>query len=59
MSKQLIMNFTVPPSVDDLEVMAGEALESLPEELVEFCDSLAVTLEDFPDESLEQELELD
>ena len=59
MSKQLIMNFTVPPSVDDLEVMAREALESLPEELLEFCDGLAISLEEFPDETLEAELELD
>ncbi|MCB1721294.1 MAG: metallopeptidase family protein [Alphaproteobacteria bacterium] len=58
-AKQIIMNFTVPPSIDDLNVMAASILESLPEELLEFCDSLAISLDEFPDETLEQELELE
>lgn len=58
-AKQIIMNFTVPPSVDDFEVMAEEAQELLPEELVEFCDNLAVAIEEFVDETTEQDLDLD
>lgn len=57
--EQIIMHFTVPPSADDITVMAGAALAALPEELVEFTESLAVTVEDFPDEAVLQELELD
>ncbi|MBL4804513.1 MAG: metallopeptidase family protein [Alphaproteobacteria bacterium] len=58
-SKRIIMNYTVPPSLDDVEVMASDALETLPEELMEFCDGMALIIEDFPDEALEEELDLD
>lgn len=58
-SKQIIMNFSVPPGNDDLDVMANSIFESMPEELLEFCDGLALVIEDFPDEATEQELELE
>ena len=58
-TKRIIMNYSTPPSEDDLGVMAGHALETLPEELSEFCDSLEIVVEDFPDEATEQELDLD
>jgi predicted Zn-dependent protease with MMP-like domain len=53
------MNFTYPPSIEDMEVIALDALESLPEELMEFCDELGIMVEDFPDEVTESELGLD
>ena len=60
MSQQkIIMNFTVPPSIDDLTVIAEEALENMPEELMEFCDSLAIQIEEIADESIETDLELE
>ena len=58
-AKQIIMNFSVPPSIDDMEVMANAVLEVLPEELLEFCDGLALAMEDIPDETMEQELDLE
>ena len=58
-AKRIIMNFTVPPSHDDLEVMAAAIIENIPEELAEHCESLAVVIDEFPDEALEHELELD
>jgi len=57
--RKIIMNFSVPPSLDDLEVMADEALENLPEELEDFCDNISIQLEELPDETMEQELDLD
>ncbi len=57
--QQIIMNFSRPPSIDDLEVMAAQVLETLPDELVEYCDKLSVQIEDFPDTVIEQEQELD
>ena len=53
------MNFTVPPSADDLEVIAGGVLEQLPEELAEFSDGLSVVIEELPDETVEQDLDLE
>lgn len=57
-AKQIIMNYTVPPGLDDLGVMANEALELLPEELTEFCDGISLVIEDFPDETTERDLDL-
>ena len=56
---QIIMNFTTAPSPDDLLVMAETILESLPTELEEKCEDLAVVIEEFADEGLEEELDLD
>ncbi len=57
--KQIIMNFTVAPGLDDMEAMAISVLDVLPEELVRYCEGLAIVLEEFPDEALEQELDLE
>lgn len=58
-AKQIIMNYSLPPSCEDIEVIAGEILETLPVELIEFCDGVAIKAEEFPDESTEQELDLE
>jgi len=57
--QQIIMNFTVPPSAEDIEAIAKEALASLPNELARHCENLAVQVEDFPDETTEAEMELE
>ena len=49
--ERIIMNFSVAPSAEDIEVMALGALESLPEQLMELCEGLAVKVEDFPDDA--------
>ena len=41
------MNFTVPPGNEDIEAIASNVLDGLPEELMIFCESLAVRIEDF------------
>ena len=56
--KQILMNFSLPPGLDDVEVMSVAIVENLPEELVEYCEELVVQVEDFPDEALESELDL-
>ena len=58
MSQQIIMNFSLPPSPDDIIVIAQEHFESLPEELAEFCDELIIQIEELPDEATESDLEL-
>jgi predicted Zn-dependent protease with MMP-like domain len=57
--KEIIMNFSVPPSTEDISVIASTTLDSLPEEILEFCDGLAINIEEIPDESLEEDLDLD
>ncbi len=53
------MNFTLPPNVEDLKAIADLVLESLPEELVELCDSLIIQIEELADNVLESDLELE
>jgi len=57
--KQIIMNFSTPPSLEDIQVLAEEAFESLPEELAQFCDELEIRVDDFPDAALEQDMDLE
>ena len=59
MNQQIIMNFSMPPSDDDLSVIANEQLQNLPDELLEFFDDLTVQVEDIPDEATESDLELE
>mgnify|MGYP006286016067 CR=1 FL=1 len=57
--KQIIMNFASPPGLEDLEALAGQLLETCPEELLEYCDELAIRVEEMPDSAIEIELELE
>jgi predicted Zn-dependent protease with MMP-like domain len=57
--EDIIMNFSAPPSIDDLGVMARNALQSLPDELIEACDGMAIKVEDFPDDTIQHDLDLE
>ena len=58
-TKNIIMNFSLPPSAEDLEVLANEALEELPSELSEYMDDTEIVVDEFPPEELEDELGLE
>lgn len=55
---EIIMNFSTPPSVDDVAVMARQILEALPDELSTKCEELALEIEEFPDDATEQDMDL-
>lgn len=55
----IVMNFASPPSGDDLMAIAQQVLESLPDELTEACEDLVLSIEEFPDETLEQDMGLE
>jgi predicted Zn-dependent protease with MMP-like domain len=57
--QQIIMNYSVPPGMEVLEIMAATLLDSLPEELLEHCDGLAIRCDDFPDDNATEELDLE
>lgn len=59
MSQHIVMNFSAPPSDDDLLVIANEQLQIMPDELSDHCEDLTIQMEDFPDEATETDLELD
>lgn len=54
------MNYTVPPGVEDLEVLATSVFETLPDEILRFCENpLEILVEDVVDETIEADLDLD
>ncbi len=57
--QQIIMNYSVPPGAEEIEVMAATMLDNLPEELLEYCEGLAIKVEDFPDETIIGELDIE
>ena len=58
-AKQIIMNYTTPPGLNDFETLAAAILESMPDELEEHCEDLNVVVEDFPDDATQADMELD
>lgn len=51
--------FASPPSIEDITVLAEEALKTLPQELLQAVAGVGVRVEDFPDEATEQEMDLE
>ncbi len=56
--QEIIMNFSTPPSVDDIVVMARQTVVTLPDELTRKCIELILEVEEFPDETIEQDMDL-
>lgn len=57
--RQIIMNYTVPPSREDMEVLALGILECLPDELERYCNEISVVVEDMVDDTLSADLDID
>ena len=57
--QSIIMNYTVPPSMEDLETLAQAVLQVLPEELLRNCEEITLAIEDMVDETTQQDLDLD
>ena len=53
------MHYTTPPSLEDLQAIAASAIEQTPQELFDYVDGLDLIVEDFPDESLVEDLDLE
>lgn len=56
---QIIMNFSTPPSIDDLNVIATSQFELMPDEIADQVENISIQIEDMPDEATEAEMELD
>jgi predicted Zn-dependent protease with MMP-like domain len=48
-----------PPSLEEIERLAAEAFETIPEELRRHVGGVAFRVEDFPDEETEREMDLE
>lgn len=56
---KIIMTYAAPPSADDIGEMATEILESLPEEILEFCETLAIQVEEVADDATQSDMDVD
>jgi predicted Zn-dependent protease with MMP-like domain len=51
--------FTTPPTLDDLAAIAEQALATIPKELRAHVGSVVLRVDDFPDEEVERDMELE
>jgi len=58
-AKSIFVGFTVPPSIKDIEEVAELIIDDLPDGLRKYVGKLKVVVEDFPDEFIMQEMELE
>ncbi len=58
-SSCIILNYSVPPSIDDLETLSSGVLEALPEEISRHCSDLIIVVEDIAEESILDDLDLE
>ncbi len=58
-TRHIIMNYTVAPSLEDLEIIGGSVLQSLPEILSCQCEDLDLVVEDMVDEVTQDDLSLE
>ena len=52
-------SFTAPPTLADIEVMARAALATIPAELRRHATDVVIRVEEFPDEDVEEEMDLE
>lgn len=57
--KQIVMNFSTPPSADDVQAVAQSVVDSIPDELQTFCEDMDILLDEFPPAEVVDELELE
>src|SRR4051812_29529350 len=56
---RIIMSFSAPPSADDIVEMAKDILGTLPEEILEYCETLALQCDELADEAMQQQMDID
>jgi predicted Zn-dependent protease with MMP-like domain len=56
---KIIMTFSAPPSADDIQQMAEEIYDTLPEEILEFCETLVIQVEEETDDATMADMEID
>jgi predicted Zn-dependent protease with MMP-like domain len=58
-TKAIFVGFTVPPSLEDIQEIAENIVDSLPDGIDKYIRKLKILVEDFPDDFIQQELELE
>lgn len=55
----MMMRFTTPPSLEQLEDMARRAFAGIPEALRRYAGDVVIQVMDFPDDETEEEMDLE
>ncbi|SMF32041.1 Predicted Zn-dependent protease, minimal metalloprotease (MMP)-like domain [Tistlia consotensis] len=55
----LLHRYGAPPTIEDMEAMAREALSAIPVQLRRFVENVAIRVEDFPDDETMDEMDLE
>ncbi|HUA53188.1 MAG TPA: metallopeptidase family protein [Candidatus Sulfotelmatobacter sp.] len=55
----MVQSFTRPPTLDDLAALAEQALAAIPEALRAHVGNVVLRVDDFPDEEVERDMELE
>jgi predicted Zn-dependent protease with MMP-like domain len=58
-TKAIFVGFTVPPSIEDIDGIANAILDELPDSLRKRTATLKIQVEDFPDDFIQEEMELE
>ncbi len=58
-TKAIFVGFTVPPSLEDIEGIAATIIDELPQALQKYTGKLAIDVEDFPDDFIAEEMEIE
>ncbi len=56
---RVIPHHSTPPSCAELETIAAAAFADIPEELRRYASDVVIRIEDFPDDEIEREMELE
>ncbi|MFA7276406.1 MAG: metallopeptidase family protein [Pseudobdellovibrionaceae bacterium] len=59
MRQEIVMNFSAPPSPDDMMVMVRHVIDTLPDELTTKCENLLLEIEELADEAISQDMDLE
>lgn len=55
----MIRRFTTPPGLAEFEHLAARAFAAIPDEMRRLVEAVPIRIEDFPDEDVEEEMDLD
>ena len=58
-AQRIIMNYTVPPSVEDFEALSLGILQGIPDELLRHCQDIGIVIEEMVDETVQVDLNLE
>ncbi len=57
--RNIIMNYSMPPSLEDIETIAENVFENLPDEVLRHCEEVVLSIENFVDDCTMDDVDID